>query len=148
MQRRRKKRCPNWRGTRNIEIERGVAGFGITISGQKPCIVSAIVKDSPAEIAGVRAGDFLISINGLNVSKLQHEVIVQLINNAHPKKIWMTIADNYYKSDSSDDESCNVSGGRSLLSVDSSQRMRPKYSASKTKGRTEETAISPERSPL
>lgn len=129
MQRRRKKRCPNWRGTRNVEVERGAAGsFGITISGQKPCILSSIAKNSPADLAGLRAGDFLISINGLNVSKLQHEIIVQLINNAHPK-IWMSIADNYYKSDSSDDES-----GRVLPSSDLSQRMRPKYSGNKLKG--------------
>lgn len=114
-----------------MELERGASGsFGITISGQKPCILSSISKNSPAEVAGLRAGDFLISINGLNVSKLQHEIIVQLINNAHPK-IWLSIADNYYKSDSSDDESCHTPGvGGSEIA----HRMRPKHTGNKLKG--------------
>lgn len=46
------------------------------------------------------------------MSKLHHEIIVQLINNS--QKIWIGIANNYYKSDSSDDDSSNLSG-RSLL---------------------------------
>lgn len=72
--------------------------------------MSAILKNSPADLAGIRGGDFLISVNGLNVSKLHHEIIVQLINNS--QKIWIGIANNYYKSDSSDDDS-----GRSLISA-------------------------------
>lgn len=135
MQRRRKKRGPNWRGTRNVEVERGAAGsFGITISGQKPCILSSIAENSPAHLAGLRAGDFLISINGLNVSKLQHEIIVQLINNANPK-IWMSIAENFYKSDSSDDDTpLTPGGGGRSYSGELAQRMRPKYSGNKLKG--------------
>lgn len=135
MQRRRKKRCPSWRGTRNnIEVERGAAGsFGITISGSKPCILSSISPRSPAEVAGLRAGDFLISINGLNVSKLPHEIIVQLINNAS-SKIWISIAENYYKSDSSDDESCHTPVGRSFANDMAQRMMRPKYSGHKVKG--------------
>lgn len=133
MQRRRKKKCPsNWRGTRNVELTRCGGSFGITISGQRPCILSSIARNSPADQSGLRAGDFLISINGLNVSKLQHEVIVQLINNARPK-IWMTIAENYYDSDSSDDDTLLSPRCRSL-GADLAQRMRPKYMANKIKG--------------
>lgn len=117
-----------------MEVERGGGAggsFGITISGQKPCIISSISKNSPADLAGLRAGDFLISINGLNVSKLQHEIIVQLIN-AHPK-IWLSIADNYY-SDSSDEDACHSPAGRSFSGDMHAQRMRPKYNGNKLKG--------------
>ncbi|XP_037944884.1 regulator of G-protein signaling loco isoform X1 [Teleopsis dalmanni] len=99
-QRRRKKR-PNY-GTRTVEVRRGYNGFGFTISGQQPCRLSCIVQHSPADQAGLRAGDFLISVNGLGVSKLPHETVVQLIGNSFGS-IRMQIAENYF-SDSSDEE--------------------------------------------
>lgn len=81
---------------------RGPNGFGFTISGQQPCILSCIVANSPADQAGLRAGDFLISVNGVSVSKVAHDAVVNLIGNS-VGPIKMTIAENYY-SDSSDEE--------------------------------------------
>uniref|UniRef100_A0A1A9WWQ9 Regulator of G-protein signaling loco n=1 Tax=Glossina brevipalpis TaxID=37001 RepID=A0A1A9WWQ9_9MUSC len=131
-QRRRKKR-PNY-GTRTLEVRRGFSGFGFTISGQQPCRLSCIVSNSPADQAGLRAGDFLISVNGLNVSKLPHETVVQLIGNSFGS-IRMQIAENYY-SDSSDEENAtlqqnphslgfhNISGLRYLHHKTKLHRMR------------------------
>uniref|UniRef100_A0A182K7C9 PDZ domain-containing protein n=1 Tax=Anopheles christyi TaxID=43041 RepID=A0A182K7C9_9DIPT len=113
--RRRKKRS-NY-GNRTVEVNRGSNGFGFTISGQQPCILSCIVAGSPADLAGLRAGDFLISVNGLNVSKLPHESVVQLIGTTHGT-IRMAIAENYY-SDSSDEDI--------LFHGAQQQRARPKY---------------------
>ncbi|XP_059612017.1 regulator of G-protein signaling loco [Phlebotomus argentipes] len=115
MHRRRKKR-PSY-GTRTVEVCRGINGFGFTISGQQPCILSCIVSNSPADLAGLRAGDFLISVNGLNVSKLPHEAVVQLIGNSSGS-IRMTIAENYF-SDSSDEDQVTIHSNV--------QRVRPKY---------------------
>lgn len=100
--RRRKKQRANY-GKRTVDVRRSVNGFGFTISGQQPCILSCIVPKSPADLAGLRAGDLLRSVNGLNVSKLPHEVVVQLINDS-VGTIRLAIAENYY-SDSSDDDS-------------------------------------------
>lgn len=99
--RRRRKQRPHY-GRRMVEVCRSMNGFGFTISGQQPCILSCIVPNSPADSAGLRAGDFLISVNGLNVSKLPHELVVHLINDT-VGTIQLTIAENYF-SDSSDDE--------------------------------------------
>ncbi|XP_067633746.1 regulator of G-protein signaling loco-like isoform X2 [Eurosta solidaginis] len=101
VQQRRRKKRPNY-GTRTVEVRRGYNGFGFTISGQQPCRLSCIVANSPADQAGLRAGDFLISVIGLNVSKLPHETVVQLIGNSFGS-IRMQIAENYYP-DSSDKE--------------------------------------------
>lgn len=98
---RRRKKRPNY-GIRTVEVMRGPNGFGFTISGQQPCILSCIVNNSPADLAGLRAGDFLISVNGVSVSKITHDAIVNLIGN-YVGPIKMTVADNYY-SDSSDEE--------------------------------------------
>ncbi|XP_050067871.1 uncharacterized protein LOC126556586 [Anopheles maculipalpis] len=113
--RRRKKRS-NY-GNRTVDVNRGTNGFGFTISGQQPCILSCIVAGSPADLAGLRAGDFLISVNGLNVSKLPHESVVQLIGTTHGT-IRMAIAENYY-SDSSDEDI--------MFHGVQQQRTRPKY---------------------
>ena len=98
---RRRKKRPNY-GIRTVEVTRGPNGFGFTISGQQPCILSCIVANSPAEQAGLRAGDFLISVNGISVSKITHDAVVNLIGNS-VGPIKMTIAENYY-SDSSDED--------------------------------------------
>ncbi|KAK4885324.1 hypothetical protein RN001_001595 [Aquatica leii] len=98
---RRRKKRPNY-GIRTVEVIRGPSGFGFTISGQQPCILSCIVSNSPADQAGLRAGDFLISVNGMSVSKSTHDSVVNLIGNSIGP-IKMTIAENYY-SDSSDED--------------------------------------------
>ncbi|CAH2005879.1 unnamed protein product [Acanthoscelides obtectus] len=98
---RRRKKRPNY-GLRTVEVMRGPNGFGFTISGQQPCILSCIVSGSPADQGGLRAGDFLISVNGVSVSKVTHDAVVSLIGNC-VGPIKMTIAENYY-SDSSDEE--------------------------------------------
>lgn len=118
---RRRKKRPNY-GIRTVEVARGHNGFGFTISGQQPCILSCIVTNSPADNAGLRAGDFLISVNGLNVSKLPHDSVVQLIGNASGT-IKMAIAENYY-SDSSDEELINSMGFMQKAHIKQPQKVR------------------------
>ena len=64
--RRRKKRPMHC--VKAVEVSRGKHGYGFTISGQEPCILSCIVTGSPAERAGLRTGDYLLSVNGKRVS--------------------------------------------------------------------------------
>ena len=98
---RRKKKRVNY-GVRAVELVRSSKGFGFTISGQQPCILSCIVSGSPAENAGLRAGDYLVAVNSHNVGKAPHDDVVRLIG--HSKGILrLQIAENYY-SDSSDEE--------------------------------------------
>lgn len=75
---RRRKKRPGC-GARTVEVARGRSGFGLTVSGQRPCILSCIVAGSPADRAGLRAGDFLVSVNGVPVSKIAHDAVVNLI---------------------------------------------------------------------
>jgi len=110
---RRRKKRPNY-GVRMVEVNRGKNGFGFTISGQQPCILSCIVPGSPADQAGLRAGDYLVAVNNHNVSKLLHDDVVQLIGGCQ-SALRLQIAENYY-SDSSDEEFKNDLG-----------RQRPKY---------------------
>lgn len=110
---RRRKKRPNY-GVRMVEVSRGQNGFGFTISGQQPCILSCIVPGSPADQAGLRAGDYLVAVSNHNASKLLHDDVVQLIGGCQ-STLRLQIAENYY-SDSSDEEFKNELG-----------RQRPKY---------------------
>lgn len=64
---------------RGVELIRGRAGYGFTISGQRPCLLSGILEGSPADLVGLRQGDRIMAINGSDVSAASHETVVQLI---------------------------------------------------------------------
>ncbi len=64
---------------RGVEVIRGRAGYGFTISGQRPCLLSGILEGSPADLVGLKQGDHIMAINGTDVSAASHETVVQLI---------------------------------------------------------------------
>ena len=74
----RRKKRPSY-GIRTVELTRVQTGFGFTLSGQGPCILSNVVKGSPADKAGLNTGDHVIAANGKNVSKSTHDDVVKLI---------------------------------------------------------------------
>ncbi|XP_015200309.2 regulator of G-protein signaling 12b isoform X1 [Lepisosteus oculatus] len=90
---------------RSVEVARGRAGYGFTLSGQAPCILSCILKGSPADYVGLRAGDQILSVNDINVSKASHEDVVKLIGRCSGV-LHLVIAEgnNHVDSCSSDEE--------------------------------------------
>lgn len=64
---------------RGVEVIRGRAGYGFTISGQGPCLLSGILEGSPADLVGLKQGDHIMAIDGNDVSTALHETVVQLI---------------------------------------------------------------------
>ncbi|XP_057628268.1 regulator of G-protein signaling 12 isoform X5 [Chionomys nivalis] len=64
---------------RSVEVARGRAGYGFTLSGQAPCVLSCVMRGSPADFVGLRAGDQILAINEINVKKASHEDVVKLI---------------------------------------------------------------------
>lgn len=64
---------------RGVELIRSRAGYGFTISGQRPCLLSGILQGSPADLVGLKQGDHIVAINGTDVSAALHETVVQLI---------------------------------------------------------------------
>jgi len=61
------------------KLIRGHQGFGFTISGQAPCILSCVVPNSSADRAGLHAGDCLLAVNGCDVSRAPHDEVVRLV---------------------------------------------------------------------
>ncbi|XP_070540398.1 regulator of G-protein signaling 12-like isoform X1 [Ptychodera flava] len=104
-QTRRKKKRPIMANLKTVEVARGRNGYGFTLSGQSPCILSCIMGGSPAELAGLKAGDYVMAVNGENVAKLSHEQVVKLIG-VSTAVLRLTIAEKQRRdhSDSSDDD--------------------------------------------
>ena len=71
--RRRKRRAGA--GQRSVEVVRGRYGFGFTLSGQAPCVLSSVITGSPAERVGLQSGHTLLAVNGRNVSRLPHSEV-------------------------------------------------------------------------
>ena len=108
--RRRKKRGAN--GLKTVDVVRGRFGFGFTLSGQNPCILSSVIAGSPAERVGLSSGNCLISVDGQNVSKLAHSDVVKLISQSSGV-LKVTVGDsNNYRSESSTDEEDNGPSNR------------------------------------
>ena len=65
--------------SRAVELLRGPRGYGFTLSGQGPCVLSNIVQGSPAAHAGLNIGDCVLEANGRDVSGLGHDDVVKWI---------------------------------------------------------------------
>lgn len=62
-------------------VERASEGFGFTLTGSCPCYVSKVEQDKPAARSGLKPGDFIATINNVNVSRASRETVVKLIKN-------------------------------------------------------------------
>ncbi|XP_048797374.1 regulator of G-protein signaling 12 isoform X1 [Lagopus muta] len=100
---------------RSVEIARGRAGYGFTLSGQAPCILSCVMKGSPADYVGLKAGDQIFAINEINVKKASHEDVVKLIGKCSGV-LHMVIAEGISHIDScSSDEEVGFYDGKGWL---------------------------------
>ncbi|CAG5131037.1 unnamed protein product [Candidula unifasciata] len=100
---RRKKRVLQAQMFKSVTVVRGKGGYGFTISGQNPCMLSCIIPSSPAHAAGLKAGDLLYFVNGLNVSRASHDDVVRMVG-LSTGSLDLQVAENYNSSDSSDDD--------------------------------------------
>lgn len=64
---------------REIRIIRGREGYGFTVYGEAPCVVSWISDSSYAKDAGLKVGDSIVSINREDILTAGHEYVVQTI---------------------------------------------------------------------
>uniref|UniRef100_A0A8D0EFK3 Regulator of G protein signaling 12 n=1 Tax=Salvator merianae TaxID=96440 RepID=A0A8D0EFK3_SALMN len=100
---------------RSVEVARGRAGYGFTLSGQAPCVLSCVLKGSPADYVGLKAGDKILAINEINVKRASHEDVVKLIGKCSGV-LHMIIAESVGHADScSSDEEAGFYDGKGWL---------------------------------
>ncbi|XP_057324420.1 rho guanine nucleotide exchange factor 12 isoform X3 [Microplitis mediator] len=58
------------------------AGYGMKVSGDNPVYVQSVKEGGAAERAGLKQGDKIIKVNGVNVMQSTHTEVVQLIKSS------------------------------------------------------------------
>lgn len=52
---------------RMVHMACGTGGFGFSLSGNAPVFIRSVEPRGPAGKAGLRAGDYLLELNGLDI---------------------------------------------------------------------------------
>ncbi|KAF7259139.1 hypothetical protein EG68_03592 [Paragonimus skrjabini miyazakii] len=63
-------------------LQRGPKGFGFTLAGDSPVYVSHVEQGSPANQCGVKAGDTIVAVDRMNVSRSTADSVVRLFRTA------------------------------------------------------------------
>ncbi|KAG8453438.1 hypothetical protein GDO86_000169 [Hymenochirus boettgeri] len=100
---------------RSVEVVRGRTGYGFTLSGQAPCIISSVIQESPAGFVGLKPGDQVYGVNEINVKSASHEDVVKLIGKCSGV-LHMVIAEGTsHRDSSSSDEEISFYNGKTCL---------------------------------
>ncbi|KAL3875511.1 hypothetical protein ACJMK2_033457, partial [Sinanodonta woodiana] len=72
---------------RSVRVVRENNSFGFVVKGSNPAYIDTIDPGGPAEKAGLRGGDFIIKLNGIDVRKSSHSHLVHLLQDSGPSPI-------------------------------------------------------------
>ncbi|XP_070783597.1 delphilin [Enoplosus armatus] len=64
---------------RIIRVYRGKKNFGFTLRGHAPVCIDSVIPDSPAEECGLKPGDRILFLNGLDMRNCSHEKVVSML---------------------------------------------------------------------
>ncbi|XP_060795687.1 delphilin [Neoarius graeffei] len=64
---------------RTIRVYRGKKSFGFTLRGHAPVWIDSVIPDSPAEECGLKPGDRILFLNGLDMRNCSHEKVVSML---------------------------------------------------------------------
>ncbi|KAF6100917.1 rhophilin Rho GTPase binding protein 1 [Phyllostomus discolor] len=68
-----------WRLVGPVHVTRGEGGFGFTLRGDSPVLIAAVVPGGHAAAAGLREGDYIVSVDGQPCRWWKHaQVVAQL----------------------------------------------------------------------
>uniref|UniRef100_A0A3Q0R064 Glutamate receptor, ionotropic, delta 2 (Grid2) interacting protein, b n=1 Tax=Amphilophus citrinellus TaxID=61819 RepID=A0A3Q0R064_AMPCI len=62
-----------------VRVYRGKKNFGFTLRGHAPVCIDAVIPDSPAEECGLKPGDRILFLNGLDMRNCSHEKVVSML---------------------------------------------------------------------
>ncbi|XP_048465892.1 delphilin-like [Rhincodon typus] len=64
---------------RTIRVYKGHKSFGFTLRGHGPVWLESVIPGSPAEKSGLKAGDRILFLNGLDMRNCSHEKVVAML---------------------------------------------------------------------
>uniref|UniRef100_A0A3Q3DQQ7 Glutamate receptor, ionotropic, delta 2 (Grid2) interacting protein, b n=1 Tax=Hippocampus comes TaxID=109280 RepID=A0A3Q3DQQ7_HIPCM len=66
-------------GERDRAHRKGKKTFGFTLRGHAPVCIDSVIADSPAEECGLKPGDRILFLNGLDMRNCSHEKVVSML---------------------------------------------------------------------
>ncbi|XP_034396088.1 delphilin [Cyclopterus lumpus] len=64
---------------RTVRVCKGNASFGFTLRGHAPVWIDSVIPGSPADKAGLKPGDRILFLNGLDMRTSSHEKVVSML---------------------------------------------------------------------
>ncbi|TRY84694.1 hypothetical protein DNTS_003917 [Danionella cerebrum] len=64
---------------RTVRVYKGNQSFGFTLRGHAPVWIDSVIPGSPAEKAGLKPGDRILFLNGLDMRNCSHEKVVTML---------------------------------------------------------------------
>ncbi|MBN3303889.1 GRD2I protein, partial [Amia calva] len=64
---------------RTVRVYKGNKSFGFTLRGHAPVWIDSVIPGSPAEKAGLKPGDRILFLNGLDMRSCSHEKVVSML---------------------------------------------------------------------
>ncbi|XP_032549186.1 rhophilin-1-like isoform X2 [Chiroxiphia lanceolata] len=68
-----------WYPARRVHLRRGENGFGFTLRGDSPVLIAGVIPGGCAAAAGLKEGDYIVSVNGKDCRWAKHAEVVQLL---------------------------------------------------------------------
>uniref|UniRef100_A0A8C6M643 Glutamate receptor, ionotropic, delta 2 (Grid2) interacting protein, b n=1 Tax=Nothobranchius furzeri TaxID=105023 RepID=A0A8C6M643_NOTFU len=62
-----------------VRVYRGKKSFGFTLRGHAPVCIDSVIPDTPAEECGLKPGDRILFLNGLDMRNCSHEKVVSML---------------------------------------------------------------------
>ncbi|KAI1883936.1 hypothetical protein AGOR_G00221210 [Albula goreensis] len=64
---------------RTVRVYKGNKSFGFTLRGHAPVWIDSVIPGSPADKAGLKPGDRILFLNGLDMRTCSHEKVVSML---------------------------------------------------------------------
>ncbi|XP_064599391.1 rhophilin-2-B-like [Liolophura sinensis] len=71
-----------WSAPRTVTLQRRPEGFGFSVRGDMPVIVADVESQSVAEEEGMKVGDFVVQVSGVDTKWAHHDDVVKLVRQA------------------------------------------------------------------
>ncbi|XP_038616274.1 rhophilin-1 isoform X1 [Tachyglossus aculeatus] len=68
-----------WRLASRVHLAKGESGFGFTLRGDSPVLIAGVIPGGCAAAAGLKEGDYIVSVNGEDCKWSRHSEVVQLL---------------------------------------------------------------------
>ncbi|KAG7488290.1 hypothetical protein MATL_G00033100 [Megalops atlanticus] len=80
-----------WGSQRHVHLVRGEGGLGLTLRGDSPVLIAGVVPGGCAAEAGLREGDYIVSVNGTDCKWAKHAEVVQTLKTCSERGVELSV---------------------------------------------------------